>query len=238
MIYHPLNCSDWGGNLKFKVAGKIYNSASYPLCPKRVMVTILVINRLQRSSSKWGGGGGGRRDFFDRDDDDDDFGGFGERYNSSSNPGLRSEIAIKIPASHSSDTSVFSPLIRKPESDFRFNFSRGRGGGGGGSSWRTSKDPYGADDDVGSSNWEKEFEVLKVQNKPAPKVSYTRIKVEIHSSFIWRMVNCDGLGNLKELDFYSDSCRLQPLNSKHTFHNSMPTMLNLRSPEGRMEQQL
>ena len=54
-------------------------------------------------------------------------------------------------------------------------FSRGRrAGGGGGSDWRTSKDPYGADDDdaVGSSNWEKEFEVLKVQNKPAaPKVS-------------------------------------------------------------------
>ena len=55
-------------------------------------------------------------------------------------------------------------------------FSRGRrgGGGGGGSDWRTSKDPYGADDDAGgsSSNWEKEFEVLKVQNKPAaPKVS-------------------------------------------------------------------
>jgi len=52
-----------------------------------------------------------------------------------------------------------------------FGASRGRrgGGGGGGSDWRTSKDPYGADDDAGgsSSNWEKEFEVLKVQNKPA-----------------------------------------------------------------------
>ena len=53
-----------------------------------------------------------------------------------------------------------------------FTFSRGRGGGGG-SDWRKSKDPYGADDDDthSSSNWEKEFEVLKVQNKPsAPKV--------------------------------------------------------------------
>merc|ERR1719192_459189 len=52
-----------------------------------------------------------------------------------------------------------------------FGESRGRGGGGG-SDWRKSKDPYGADDDDthSSSNWEKEFEVLKVQNKPsAPK---------------------------------------------------------------------
>jgi len=52
-----------------------------------------------------------------------------------------------------------------------FGESRGRSGGGG-SDWRKSKDPYGADDDDthSSSNWEKEFEVLKVQNKPsAPK---------------------------------------------------------------------
>ena len=68
-----------------------------------------------------------------------------------------------------------------------FTFSRGRGGGGGGSDWRKSKDPYGADDDDAhsSSNWEKEFEVLKVQNKPsAPKVSSYRFRFQdVRESF-------------------------------------------------------